>query len=155
MRTKKIKGKHFVFDLYGCDFHEVDSAKHLEETMRGAAQAARMEILHTYFHKFEPQGVTGMLLLSTSHISVHTWPEYGYAAFDVFSCSDEAQTTLAVAHVMKHITHTRKRMRAVDRGYAELKTINIPIYKNNTKRAVKVHAKLAEIKSPYQRIQVL
>ena len=155
MKTKKIKGKHFIFDLYGCDYHEIDSPEGLEKLMTDAALAARMEILHVHFHKFSPHGVTGVVLLSTSHISVHTWPEYGYAAFDVFSCSDEQQTRKAVDYITNNLTHRTKRIKGVDRGYAELQTIDIPIYRNNTKQAVKVHKKLAEIKSPFQRIQVL
>lgn len=155
MRTKKIKGKHFVFDLYGCDSHEIDSVEGLERLMQDAANAAHMEILHVYMHRFSPHGVTGVVVLSTSHISVHTWPEYGYAAFDVFSCSDEARTKLAVDHIVKRLQHSRKKMHAVDRGYAELKTISIPFYKDNTKRSVNVIKKVAEIKSAFQNIQVL
>jgi len=155
MRTKKIKGKHFVFDLYGCDAHEVDSPEGLEKLMVEAANAASMEILHVYIHRFSPHGVTGVVVLSTSHISVHTWPEYGYAAFDVFSCSDEDRTRLAVDYIVNKLQHNRKRMHAVDRGYAELATISIPVYKNDTKKEIKVLKKLAEIKTPFQTIQVL
>lgn len=155
IKVKKIKGKHYLFDLYGCDYHDLDNAAELKKLLEGAAQAAKMEILHSHFHKFEPHGVTGVLVLSTSHISVHTWPEYGYAAFDVFSCSNESQTYLAVEHVVKNLQHARKKIHDVDRGYAELKTITIPIYKDNTKQTVTVHRKLAEIKSPFQEIQVL
>lgn len=155
MRTKKIKGKHFVLDFYGCDYHEINSSKYLEEVLIAAAKAAKMEILHTHFHPFSPHGVTGVLLLSTSHISVHTWPEYGHAAFDVFSCSDEAQTRLAVDYIINAIQHKTKRIQSVDRGYAALMTIDIPVYKTGTKKTLKVHRKLAEIKSQYQKIQVL
>ncbi len=155
MRTKKIKGKHFVLDFYGCDYHEINSVEYLEQTMIAAANAAKMEILHTQMHEFKPQGVTGVLLLSTSHISVHTWPEYGHAAFDVFSCSDEAQTRLAVDHIVKTIEHSKKKVQLVDRGYAVLMTIDIPVYKTNTKKELKVHKKYAEIRSPFQKIQVL
>lgn len=155
MKTKKIKGKHFVFDLYGCDYHETNDPEQLEKLLVGAARAAKMEILHTYFHHFSPHGVTGVLVLSTSHISVHTWPEYGYAAFDVFSCSDEAQTRKAMNHITKGLTHNRKKIHTIDRGYAELKTIDLPVYKNNTKKTFKVHKKLAEIKNSFQKIQVL
>lgn len=155
MRTKKIKGKHFILDIYGCDYHEIDSAPGLEKLMTDAANAAHMEILHVYMHKFAPHGVTGVVVLSTSHISVHTWPEYGYAAFDVFSCSNDAQTRLAVNHIVKNLQHSRKRVSDVDRGYAELKTIHVPIYKDNTRQPVNVLRKLAEIRSPFQNIQVL
>lgn len=155
MKVKKIKGKHFVFDLYGCDYHETNSPKELEKLLVGAAKAAKMEILHTYFHHFSPHGVTGVLVLSTSHISVHTWPEYGYAAFDVFSCSDEVQTRKAMNHITRELIHNRKKIHEIDRGYAELKTIDIPVYKNNSKKRFTVHKKLAEIKNSYQKIQVL
>jgi spermidine synthase len=155
MRTKKIKGKHFVLDLYGCNHHEINSPGELEQLMMEAARAASMEVLHVYMHKFDPHGVTGVVVLSTSHISVHTWPEYGYAAFDVFSCSDEARTRMAVNYITQRLTHSKKKMSLVDRGYAQLCTINIPIYKTNTKREVQVLKKIAEIKSPFQTIQVL
>lgn len=155
MRTRKIKGQHFLFDLYGCDQHEIDSPADLKKLMLDAAQAANMEVLHVYMHHFSPHGVTGVVVLSTSHISVHTWPEYGYAAFDVFSCSDEERTRKAFSYIVSHLQHKRKRVRTVDRGYAELTTIDIPIYKNNTKQSIQVIKKLAEIKSPFQKIQVL
>lgn len=155
MRRKKIKGKHFVLDFYGCDYHEINSAKHLREVMLAAAEEARMEVLNTHIHEFKPQGITGFLLLSTSHISVHTWPEYGHAAFDVFSCSDEAQTRLAVDYIIKSLQHTTRKIQSVDRGYAVLMTIDIPVYKTNTKKELRVLKKYAEIKSPFQKIQVL
>lgn len=155
MRTKKIKGTHYIFDLYGCDYHEITDAENLESVLLEAAATAKMEVLHSHFHSFSPHGVTGLILLSTSHISVHTWPEYGYAAFDVFSCSSEAQTRLAVNHILEKISCSRKKITKVGRGYAELKTISIPVYKDGTNREISVHKKIVEIKSAFQKIMVL
>ncbi len=155
MRKRKIKGTHYIFDLYGCDYHLITDAERLEQILLEASEAASMEVLHSHFHTFEPHGVTGLILLSTSHVSVHTWPEYGYAAFDVFSCSSNVQTKLAVDYIISKIAHTRKRITKVDRGYAEMKTISIPIYKDGSKFEVAVHKKIAEIKSAFQNITVL
>jgi S-adenosylmethionine decarboxylase len=79
-------GTHFVLELWGVDAATLDDAAALERALRDASAAARLTVLETAIHRFEPQGVTGLLLLSESHISVHTWPELGYAAVDLFSC---------------------------------------------------------------------
>jgi spermidine synthase len=107
-KNKKLqRGLHFTIDLYGCDPYILNSPEDLEKIMTLAAKAGSMEILKSHFHKFEPQGVTGFLLLSTSHISVHTWPEYGYAAFDVFSCSNDENTIKVKEYIINNIEYNK------------------------------------------------
>lgn len=78
-------GSHLLVDLYGAQ--GLDNPHRLSEVLVQAAQDAGCTILHRYFHHFgEGTGVTGVLLLAESHISIHTWPETGYAAVDVFMC---------------------------------------------------------------------
>lgn len=77
-----------IADLYGCndiadDMEEIKKAAHIAIEYVGA------HIVEECIHKFEPVGVTYFAVISTSHFSVHTWPEYGYVAVDIFSCSDE------------------------------------------------------------------
>ena len=83
------RGTHLLADLYGIDALLLADASRLEQVMQQAAQAAGATVLNSHFHGFgEGHGVTGVMLLAESHLSVHTWPETGYAAFDVFMCGD-------------------------------------------------------------------
>lgn len=84
----QIKGRHIIIDAFECDPALLDNPEHLEQLLKGLVSSLGMELLGTKFHHFHPQGVTGVLLLSTSHFSVHTWPENAVAALDLFTCGD-------------------------------------------------------------------
>ncbi|WP_262693755.1 adenosylmethionine decarboxylase [Kordiimonas aquimaris] len=79
-------GIHLILDLYGAQ--RLNDAAFIEETLRKCIKAAGATLLHIHLHPFEPDGVSGVAVLAESHISVHTWPESGYAAFDVFMCGN-------------------------------------------------------------------
>jgi len=79
-------GLHLLVDLWDAD--RLDDLPHIEAALRATAQAARATVLHGHFHVFTPHGgITGVLLLAESHISIHTWPERRFAAIDVFMCA--------------------------------------------------------------------
>lgn len=81
----RCAGIHLIVDLYGAD--RLDDRDHVERTLRAAVEAAQATLLHIHLHHFEPNGgVSGVAVLAESHISIHTWPEHGYAALDVFMC---------------------------------------------------------------------
>jgi len=79
-------GKHFLLNLYGCSSVLLNDEQFLIDLMENAAIASGASVLKTVSHKFDPQGVTAICLLSESHISIHTWPEEGKAALDVYTC---------------------------------------------------------------------
>jgi S-adenosylmethionine decarboxylase len=81
-------GKHCILELYDCDSTRLNDEAFLRDTITSAANRAGATLLNLITHRFEPQGVTGLALLAESHISIHTWPESGYAAVDVFTCGD-------------------------------------------------------------------
>ena len=81
-------GTHIIVDFWGLDKEELKDEKVLEEGMTHAAIQAGATILYSYLHPFPGGGVSGVLVLAESHISVHTWPERDYAAFDIFMCGD-------------------------------------------------------------------
>lgn len=90
-------GKHCILELYGCDSTKLDDEAFLRDTITAAAKRAGATLLNLITHRFEPQGVTGLALLAESHISIHTWPESGYAAVDVFTCGDHTMPEKACA----------------------------------------------------------
>lgn len=81
-------GKHFILNLYECDPDLLDNIEYIKLTLEEAARRTGAKILQTIAHKFEPQGVTALVMLSESHISIHTWPELGKAACDIYTCGD-------------------------------------------------------------------
>lgn len=82
----KELGRHFIFELFGCDPKALDDIRGIEAAMERGATESGLTICGRVFHRFSPQGVTGVLVIAESHISIHTWPELGYAALDVFTC---------------------------------------------------------------------
>ena len=78
-------GTHLIIDLYGAS--RLDDLAHVETTLKACVEAARATLLHIHLHHFTPNGgVSGVAVLAESHISIHSWPERGYAALDVFMC---------------------------------------------------------------------
>ncbi len=83
-----LVGKHCILELYSCDKLKLNDESFLRTSLEAAAKIAGAQLLNLITHRFHPQGVTGLALLAESHISIHTWPETGYAAVDVFTCGD-------------------------------------------------------------------
>ena len=80
----RCAGVHLIVDLHGAE--RLDDIEHIEATLRRCVGAARATLLHIHVHHFQPNGVSGVAVLAESHISIHTWPDAGYAALDVFMC---------------------------------------------------------------------
>jgi len=84
---KTFAGRHLIIDLWDCQ--QLDNLAFIERTLRDATQSAGATLLHIHLHHFTPNGgVSGVAVLAESHISIHTWPERGYAALDIFMCGD-------------------------------------------------------------------
>jgi len=101
-------GRHLILDFWGCDAGALNDATALEAALVRAAEAADGHILRRVVHAFAPQGVTGLLLLAESHLSIHTWPERGYAAIDFYTCgaADPSRAEAPLAEVLRpaHVT---------------------------------------------------
>lgn len=91
----KALGRHIVCELSGCDPKRLSDVEGIAAMMIAAAKAARATIMESAFHRFEPQGVSGTVILAESHLSIHTWPEKGYAAMDFYTCGDHTDPWLA------------------------------------------------------------
>jgi len=153
--SNKVKGGHYIIDFFGCDPHQINRTEFWKEELPLAAKEAGMDILHSHFHEFDPQGITGFLLLSSSHLSVHTWPEYNYVACDIFSCSHGDETKKAVDYLRQRITHTRAEKRYIKRGYVTIDYLKSAIYSTGKIEHIKINSKLAEINSTFQNIVVV
>ena len=85
-------GRHLILDLYDCDPEILDDYEELQRLLEASLVMAKANILRIVGEKFEPQGVTLLALLAESHASIHTWPQLGYAAIDLYTCGDTTQT---------------------------------------------------------------
>ena len=82
-------GRHILAEIYGCDSEILNNKISIEKIMVESALKAGAEVREVIFHKFSPQGVSGVVIISESHLTIHTWPELGYAAVDIFTCGDK------------------------------------------------------------------
>jgi S-adenosylmethionine decarboxylase len=117
LENSNPNGVHYLIGFFDCDSKQIDSIKFWEGLLPESLCGTNMAILDSRFYKFNPQGVTGFLLLSASHISIHTWPEYNYVACDLFSCSGEEETKNVVDYLIKNIKNSRTEIQNICRGY--------------------------------------
>jgi S-adenosylmethionine decarboxylase len=111
-------GSHLLADFYGVAFDKLVCCETIDRLLRAAALAAGAQILHSHFHSFgDAQGVTGVVLLAESHISIHTWPEYGFAAADVFMCG-AAEPQRALALIEQALQAQSRVVQSIARGAA-------------------------------------
>lgn len=114
----QFSGRHVLAELDGCDPARLDDADFLADALRTAVGKAGATVHEVVTHRFSPQGVTVLALLSESHASVHTYPEHGSVFADVFTCGDRADPELAVRLLAESLSASRTRMSTVERGKA-------------------------------------
>jgi S-adenosylmethionine decarboxylase len=85
-------GRHLILDLYDCDQEILNDYEELQRLLETSLVMAKANVLRIFGEKFQPQGVTLLALLSESHASIHTWPEIGYCAIDLYTCGNTTQT---------------------------------------------------------------
>ena len=81
-------GTHILAEYYDCDVGVLNNVRAIERHLNDAAREAGATIVSSAFHTFNPHGVSGFVVIAESHLSIHTWPEYGYAAVDIFTCGE-------------------------------------------------------------------
>lgn len=118
-------GRHVLAEIHGCDRDVLDDPKRVEKIMVDAALEAGAEIREVVFHQFAPQGVSGVVVISESHLAIHTWPELGYAAVDVFTCGDRVDPWTACRFIFdrfgaKHVTASEVHRGMMDTAPAKV-----------------------------------
>ena len=107
-------GTHVVADFWNGKI--IENKKELEQLLQGAAKAANSKPLQLSIYKFKPQGITGVILLAESHIAVHTWPEIGYIAIDIFTCGKAAQPKKALKFFEDYLKPKKMEVNEIKRG---------------------------------------
>ena len=109
-------GRHLLIELHDCDREALNDLNLIREIMVQAARDCGAVILGDSFHRFSPQGVSGVVIIAESHLSVHTWPEYGYAAADIFTCGTSVDPTVAAEVLIKGLGCKNPNLTEVQRG---------------------------------------
>ncbi len=112
-------GRHVLAEFYGCDFKTLDDQEQVRRYMIDAALVAGAEIRESVFHKFSPQGVSGVVVISESHLAIHTWPELGYAAVDVFTCGERVDPWDACRYLVEKFRADHMTATEIRRGIME------------------------------------
>jgi S-adenosylmethionine decarboxylase len=115
MRERRL-GRHLLVDFYDCDSMILDDVSGLESRLVESAVVANSTVIKSVFHHYSPYGVSGVVVIAESDITIHTWPEYGYAAIDVFTCGDEIDPWKAYEHLKEALRARRFEAREVMRG---------------------------------------
>lgn len=112
-------GYHYVVEASGCDPEVLKDPNRIREIFLEAAKVGNMEVKASYFFRFSPTGVSGVVIVAESHISVHTWPEEGYAALDVYTCGEKADPEKAVDYILEKFKAQYAHVSEVKRGIKE------------------------------------
>jgi len=110
-------GRHVLAEVHGCRFEVLNDIKRVQDIMVNAALEAGAEVREVVFHKFSPQGVSGVVVISESHLAIHTWPELGYAAVDVFTCGEKVDPWDACNYVAEKFGAEYVNASEIKRGF--------------------------------------
>jgi S-adenosylmethionine decarboxylase len=112
-------GKHLLLELRDCDKGKLDDIEFIRINLVTAAIAAGATVMGESFHKFSPQGVSGVVVIAESHLTIHTWPEFGYAAVDVFTCGTSVKPEIAADILVEKLGSKDHSMVVLERGILE------------------------------------
>ena len=113
-------GHQIVAEFYGCDKQQLNDVPFITQAMLGAAEHSGATIVTQTFHHFSPHGVSGAVIIAESHFAIHTWPEYGYAAVDLFTCGDTVSAELALAYLQASLGAEQVSTMELHRGQVEM-----------------------------------
>jgi S-adenosylmethionine decarboxylase len=109
-------GRQILVEFYHCDPGVLNDRDVIARAMDEAARISGATVVEEVFHLFNPHGISGVVVIAESHLSIHTWPEYGYAAVDLFTCGDEIKSEKAFEHLKKTLQAKAVSVMELKRG---------------------------------------
>ncbi|MDB4728389.1 adenosylmethionine decarboxylase [Saprospiraceae bacterium] len=108
-------GKHVILELYECEASLLSDPNSVSEIMQKAATIMGATVVESAFHHFSPLGVSGVVIIMESHLTIHTWPEYSYAAIDIFTCGD-IQMDKGIDFLKEKLRSKKSEIKVLNRG---------------------------------------
>ena len=118
-RIHRSIGHHYIVEASGCDPKIISSVEKVQHILVKAAEVAGTKVWSISVNRFPPKGVSGVIVISESHISTHTWPEYGYGALDFYTCGDDTDPEKAVLYAVEAFGATTSPITEITRGIEE------------------------------------
>ena len=109
-------GRHLLMELEDCNEKILNDLETLKATMLTAANEAGATVMGESFHRFNPHGISGVVIIAESHLFIHTWPEYGYAAADIFTCGTSVQPEKAAKLLIEKLGAKKYSIQEILRG---------------------------------------
>jgi S-adenosylmethionine decarboxylase len=109
------KGYHIIADLFGCSPEHLESSEALREILLDAASNSGFSIVGESFYQFQPKGATGVLLLETSHMCAHSWPENEFLALDIYSCNGKEKAKKALEYILDKVKPEKAAIKEIER----------------------------------------
>jgi S-adenosylmethionine decarboxylase len=109
-------GKQLIVELYGCDRTLLDDPIHSERILLEGVNRSGATVIQPFFHRFSPHGVSGVVVIAESHVAIHTWPEYGYCALDIFTCGSQVKPELILDYIQSEFRAREVSVVEVKRG---------------------------------------
>jgi S-adenosylmethionine decarboxylase len=116
----KSLGRHLIIELFHCDPTILNDRKTLESCLLEAVRVSGATTIQPFFHHFAPHGISGVILIAESHFAVHTWPEYGYCALDIFTCGDQIEADEALVFLREKLGAQNVSTMEIKRGVLDL-----------------------------------
>ena len=116
----KSLGKHLIIELFQCDRGILNDLKTLEYQLLEAVKLSGATIIQPFFHQFSPHGITGVVVVAESHFAIHTWPEYGYCALDIFTCGEQIKAHKALEYLKRNLKAVSVSVIETKRGVLDL-----------------------------------
>jgi len=113
-------GHHLIVELYDCDTAAINSARTVETSLLKAVDISGATLVRSVIHEFNPHGISGVIVIEESHFSVHTWPEYGYCALDIFTCGSEIDHMSALQYLKETFSAKSISVNEIKRGMLDL-----------------------------------
>lgn len=112
----EIMGRQIIAELWDCNIDRLKDMAFLERVFVEAAEKAGAEVREVAFHQFSPHGVSGVVIIAESHLTVHSFPEHGYASIDVYTCGTKVNPEIAVAHISESLEAKISEKMEIPRG---------------------------------------
>ena len=113
---EKVLGVQLLVELYGCKYETLTKREFVEEALQEASLKSNTHSIGSFFHQFQPHGVSGVIVIEESHYTIHTWPEYGYAAVDLFYCSKDVKIDKAIEVLKEYFNPKDIKISEIKRG---------------------------------------
>ncbi len=134
----KALGRQILVEFYDCDADVINDVTMVEDILLTATRAAKASIISHNFHKFSPHGISGTVVIAESHVAIHTWPEYNYAAVDIFTCGETIDPWVIQEYIKMHFFSKNVSSMEMKRGMFKVGPGEELLFKPKNSGAVKI-----------------